>query len=73
MGDYTGLDAVDKGPSSIAYPIWSDTRNAELFLCPGTGIPGVPPQVCTAPAANASLANDQEVFTAPVPLFEKEH
>jgi hypothetical protein len=73
MGDYTGLDAVDRGPLSIAYPFWSDTRNAELFLCPGTGAPGVPPQVCTAAAPNAKVANDQEVFTVPLPLFGKDH
>lgn len=68
MGDYTGLEAVDQGQSSIAYPVWSDTRNAELFLCAGTGAPGVPPQLCTRSAPNASVANDQEVFTVPLPL-----
>jgi hypothetical protein len=73
IGDYTGLEAVDKGRLSIAYPFWSDTRNAELFLCPGTGAPGVPPQVCTAAAPNASIANDQEVFTVPLPLLGKGH
>jgi hypothetical protein len=66
IGDYSGLDARDLGRVSVAYPFWSDTRNNELFLCPGTGAPGVPPQVCTASAPNASLANDQDVFTAPM-------
>src|SRR5262249_12396558 len=38
-GDYIGMDASDQ-----AIPIWSDTRDPELFLCPGGGAP----QVCTA-------------------------
>ena len=58
FGDYTGLSAAED-----LHPIWMDTRNNELFLCPGTGAPGVPPQVCTAAASNASVANDQDVFT----------
>jgi hypothetical protein len=58
FGDYAGLAAVDN-----LHPIWMDTRNAELFLCPGTGLPLVPPQVCTATATNAAEANDQEIFT----------
>jgi hypothetical protein len=57
-GDYTGLTALDK-----AHPIWSDTRNPELFLCPGTGVPGVPPAVCLGSASNAEVANDQDVYT----------
>jgi len=36
-----------------------DTRAPDLFLCPGTGAPGVPPAVATAPAPNAAVANDQ--------------
>jgi hypothetical protein len=58
-GDYAGLTALD-----TAHPIWSDTRAPELFLCPGTGVIGVPPAVCTAPASNAAFANDQNIFTA---------
>lgn len=58
-GDYTGLTAPDN-----AYPIWSDTRAPELFLCPGTGTSGNPPAICTASAANASRANDQDIFVA---------
>jgi hypothetical protein len=57
-GDYTGLAALDQ-----AHPIWSDTRAPDLFLCPGTGAPGVPPAVCTAAAPNAALANDQDIYT----------
>jgi hypothetical protein len=58
-GDYTGLSA-----SNNANPIWSDTRPPELFLCPGTGTVGTPPQVCTGSALNAPRANDQDIFTA---------
>jgi hypothetical protein len=42
FGDYTGLDAQDD-----AQPVWMDTRDVDLFLCPGTGVPGIPPDVCT--------------------------
>jgi len=55
-GDYTGLTAPGD-----AYPFWMDTRNPELFACPGNRSV---PQVCTAAAANASVANDQDVFTS---------
>jgi hypothetical protein len=58
-GDYTGLTAPDK-----AYPIWSDTRSPDLFLCPGTGTAGNPPAVCTGSASNAPRANDQDIFVA---------
>jgi hypothetical protein len=58
-GDYTGLTAV-KG----AHPIWSDTRNVDLFLCPGTGTPGNPPQLCTGTETNGQTANDEEIYTA---------
>ena len=34
-GDYVWLPARDK-----AYPIWSDTRATDLFLCPGTADTG---------------------------------
>jgi hypothetical protein len=64
MGDYIGIDATD----TTAYPIWSDTRAVDEFLCPGTGTPGVPPQVCTASAPNAAIANDQDIFTAGVAI-----
>jgi hypothetical protein len=60
-GDYTGLSAID-----TAHPAWSDTRNPALFLCPGTGAPGVPPAVCQRSAINAAVANDQEIYTAAV-------
>ena len=57
-GDYAGLAALDQ-----AHPIWSDTRAADLFLCPNTGVPGIPPAVCTMPAPNAAIANDQDIYT----------
>jgi hypothetical protein len=56
LGDFTGL-VVD----NHAHPIWTDTRNPDLALCPGTGTPTVPPRVCTftsvpgGPAANAQV------------------
>lgn len=53
FGDYTGLTAVDS-----AHPLWMDTRNADLFLCPGS-----PPMVCSGSASNAPAANTQDIFT----------
>jgi hypothetical protein len=61
LGDYTGLTAV-----TTALPVWMDTRQDELFLCSGTGVPGVPPALCTGTATNAPVANDQNVFTSSV-------
>jgi hypothetical protein len=76
-GDYTGLDAV----RDQAHPIWSDTRNPELVLCPGSAGPppagqtsgGPPPAVCTAtigPDATGprQTINDQDIFTDTVPI-----
>ena len=54
IGDYTGLAAWDD-----AFPIWADTRQADLFLCPGGG----PPTTCAATEPNGLDANDQEIFT----------
>jgi hypothetical protein len=60
-GDYTGLTAA----AGIAYPIWSDTRPVDLFLCPGTSTgPGNPPQVCTGTESNGLTANDEDIYTA---------
>ncbi len=58
FGDYTGLTALD-----TAHPLWPDVRNPDLFVCPGTGTPTTAPAVCTGPASNAPIANDQDVFT----------
>jgi hypothetical protein len=63
-GDYAGL-ALGR---EAALPVWSDTRPVDLFLCAGTGTPGNPPAVCQAAAPNAAVANDQDVFAAPVGL-----
>jgi hypothetical protein len=63
-GDYIMVDAT----ATTAYPVWSDTRNAALFLCPGTGTTGNPPHLCHASATNASIANDEDIYTAAVPI-----
>ena len=65
FGDYTGLAVADD-----AHPLWMDTRDLDLFLCPGTGTPGHPPAVCTGTESGGfqggMTANDQDVFTAGV-------
>jgi hypothetical protein len=60
-GDYVWLTASDK-----AYPIWSDTRATDLFLCPGTGTAGNPPQLCGGTEPNGETANDEETYMAAV-------
>jgi len=60
-GDYIGLTAGTK-----AHLAWSDTRNNDLFVCPGTATPGTPPQLCGATESNGERANDEESFTATV-------
>lgn len=62
MGDYAGLSAIDDN----AHPIWTDTRNRQVFLCPGTGLAGVPPKACSF--TNAAAGNDQEIYTTTVLL-----
>jgi hypothetical protein len=47
-----------------AIPVWSDTRNPALFLCPGTGTTGHAPQLCTGTATNAAVANDEQLRAA---------
>jgi hypothetical protein len=59
-GDYFQLAVT----GNVAHPVWSDTRAKDLFLCPGTGTAGNPPQVCTGAGANFSPANDEEIYTA---------
>jgi hypothetical protein len=64
-GDYIGMDAYD-----AAIPIWSDTRDPELFVCPGGGAP----QVCTGTYAHPTgdvVANDEEIYAASVPIPAK--
>jgi hypothetical protein len=63
FGDYTGLSAV-----SGAHPIWMDTRNPDVAVCPGTAVPGVPPQLCSFTSVpNGPVANDQQIYTEKVP------
>jgi hypothetical protein len=65
-GDYIGLTA-----GTQAHLAWSDTRNNDLFVCPGTATAGNPPKLCGAIEDNGQKANDEESFTAtlnvPVP------
>jgi hypothetical protein len=63
-GDYAGIAVTNR----TAYPVWSDTRPVDLFLCPGTGTTSTPPAVCQAGATNASIANDQDIYTVAVPI-----
>ena len=68
-GDYVWLSTGgDK-----AYPIWSDTRAQNLLLCPNTGTPGTPPQLCDATETNGLVANDQETFMAAVSVPTASH
>jgi hypothetical protein len=61
-GDYVWLSALDK-----AYAIWSDTREPDLFLCPGTATgPGNPPALCGGTEPNGEQANDEDTFMAAV-------
>jgi hypothetical protein len=58
FGDYTGMTAV-----AGIHPLWMDTRNLDAFLCPGTGVPGIPPSLCAAAEPSGIVANDQQVYT----------
>jgi hypothetical protein len=62
FGDYSGVSAL-----SGANPLWSDTRNPDAFLCPGTATSTVPPALCTGTEPNGLLANDQEIYTRMTP------
>lgn len=64
FGDYTGLAAAN----NTAYPIWMDTRVKDLILCPNTGAPGVPPQVCSFSEPSGIIANDEDIFMAKVSI-----
>jgi len=60
-GDYTGFSYV----GALAYPIWSDTRSAEVFLCPGSATgPGNPPKLCNGTNSNGLVANHEDIYTA---------
>ena len=63
-GDYSALSAGD-----VAHPVWMDTRDPELFACrDSAGQVTLPPRRCTASAANAAVANDQNIYTASVAI-----
>jgi hypothetical protein len=66
MGDYSGLAAYTN-----ANPLWTDTRNPDLFVCPG-GV-STAPAVCTgsSSSAPASPYNDQDIYTANLPVPSK--
>jgi hypothetical protein len=59
FGDYTGLAVATN-----ANPLWMDTRNPDIFLCPGTATPTTPPGLCTGTEPSGSVANDQDIYTA---------
>jgi len=62
-GDYTGLDV-----RGSAFPIWSDTRSRDLFVCPSSGTgPGNPPRLCGLQDFNG-VANDQDIFASGIPV-----
>ncbi|HEY3922499.1 MAG TPA: sialidase family protein [Gaiellaceae bacterium] len=60
FGDYIWLDTAGNN----ALPIWSDTRDPELFLCPGTGTPTTPPSTCEGTYPNGLVANDENSYMA---------
>jgi hypothetical protein len=63
FGDYIGMDTN----GGTASPIWSDTRDPELFTCPGSG----PPQICTGTYDTPQgpvQANDENAYTAKEPI-----
>ncbi len=65
-GDYAGLGAVDN-----AYPIWSDTRNPDLFAClNSSGQVATPPSVCGGQILGITL-NDEDAYTAALPVPSK--
>ena len=59
-GDYVWLATA----GDYALPIWSDTRDPDLFLCPETGTPGHPPALCTGIEGTGVEANDENSYTA---------
>ena len=66
FGDYTGLDAWEN-----ANPLWMDTRNPEIFTGGACGS-GAVYSTCTGTYADTGLvANDQDVYTANLPVPSK--
>ena len=66
FGDYNAVDAA-----TDAHPVWMDTRDPDLFLCPGTATTTTPPAVCGGLEAQGQVANDQDIFTANVSVPSK--
>jgi hypothetical protein len=64
FGDYTGMSVI----GNVAHPLWMDTRSPDLFLCPGTGVPGVPPTLCISKRIDGITLNDQDIFTQAIPV-----
>jgi hypothetical protein len=59
FGDYNALSAGNE-----AHPTWMDTRDPNLFVCrDSAGQVTLPPDLCTASAPNAAVANDQNLYT----------
>jgi hypothetical protein len=72
-GDYTGLTA-----DTQAHPFWSDTRDPDLFACPGAtaGTFAQPPAICGArtdpdQSGNQTVLNDENAYTANVGVPSK--
>jgi hypothetical protein len=61
FGDYTGLAA-----DTNANPLWMDTRSPEIFACPAPISP--PPALCTGVEPSGVVANDQDIYTANLPV-----
>lgn len=67
-GDYIWLGMA----GGTALPIWSDTRDRGLFLCPGSSTgPGKPPRICTGRYPNGVKANDQNTYMARASITTK--
>jgi hypothetical protein len=68
-GDYTGLTA-----SNNANPFWSDTRDPDIFVCPGA-TPGTfaqPPSLCGARTGpDGTVLNDQNGYVANIGVPSK--
>ena len=63
-GDYIGL--ATRGNNAV--PIWSDTRDDDVFVCQGTAVPGTPPALCLATEPNGIVANDENIYLDVVDL-----
>ena len=66
FGDYAQLATA----GNTAHPVWSDTRAQDLFLCPGTGTPGNPPQVCTGAGSTSAPLTIRTSTPQPSPCPE---